>query len=212
MRRTQPECLILILTGFPGFDTVLEAMRNQVDEYLIKPAPVPTLLDLIEQKLEERTRGRTAAAKRIHEVLRENMFEITQRALRAMRSDIRLGALPLSDEQRIEHVPHAVEDLAAMLEAADSREIENLILRDAELQGARRYQQGYTIPLLAAYMRHLERSILDVVHDHLLTLDSAHFMFDLKRLNASLGVQLEHALNAYLDAEQQGGRQLAQQS
>ena len=60
MRRTQPNCLILILTGFPGFDTVLEAMHNQVDEYLIKPAPIPALLGLIEQKLTERAREKAS--------------------------------------------------------------------------------------------------------------------------------------------------------
>jgi ActR/RegA family two-component response regulator len=206
MRRTQPDCLVLILTGFPGFDTVLEAMHNQVDEYLVKPAPVPVLLDLIEQKLAKRRRDKAAAIKRIHEVLRENMFEIIQRALHTMRSDIHLGVLPISDEQRIEHAPHIVEYLAAMLEADDSYEIDKVILGDAELQGMRRYQQGYTIPLLASYMRHLEHAILDVVHDHLSALDPVFFMFDLKRLETSLGLQLEYTLKAYLDAEQEGGR------
>jgi ActR/RegA family two-component response regulator len=212
MRRTQPNCLILILTGFPGFDTVLEAMHNQVDEYLVKPAPVPALLGLLEQKLAERARDKAAPAKRIHEILRENMFEIVQRALRSMRSDLRLGALNLSDEQRIEFAPRTVENLASMLEAADATEIDREILRDADFQGRRRHQQGYTIPLLAAYMRHLERAILDVVHDYLHTLDPVHFMFDLKRLDASLGLQLEHTLRAFLDAEEQRRQQPAQRS
>ena len=57
MRRTQPNCLTLILTGYPGFETALEAIRNQVDDYLIKPADVPTLVSLIEKKLQQRTPG-----------------------------------------------------------------------------------------------------------------------------------------------------------
>jgi ActR/RegA family two-component response regulator len=210
MRRTQPNCLILILTGFPGFDTVLEAMHNQVDEYLIKPAPIPALLGLIEQKLAERVRDRAKPSKRIHEVLRENMFEIVQRALRGMNSDIRIGMLPISDEQRIEYASNIVENLAALLEAEDSTEIEQVILHDAELQGMRRYQHGYTLPLLAAYMRYLERAILDVIHDYLHSLDSDYFMFDLKRLHTSLGLQLEHMLIGYLDTEEKAGHRPSQ--
>jgi DNA-binding NtrC family response regulator len=41
MRRTQPNCVTLILTGFPGFETALQAIRSQVDDYLIKPASIP---------------------------------------------------------------------------------------------------------------------------------------------------------------------------
>src|ERR1700685_580494 len=34
MRRTQPNCINLILTGYPAFETALEAIRNQVDDCL----------------------------------------------------------------------------------------------------------------------------------------------------------------------------------
>jgi DNA-binding NtrC family response regulator len=54
MRSTQPMCMTLILTGFPGFENALEAIRNQVDDYLIKPVDVPTLVSLIEKKLKQR--------------------------------------------------------------------------------------------------------------------------------------------------------------
>ena len=43
MRRMQPKCVTLILTGYPGFDSALKALRNQVDDYLIKPADIPAL-------------------------------------------------------------------------------------------------------------------------------------------------------------------------
>jgi DNA-binding NtrC family response regulator len=54
MRSTQPKCVTLILTGYPGFEADLEALRNQVDDYLIKPVDVPTLVSLIEKKLKQR--------------------------------------------------------------------------------------------------------------------------------------------------------------
>jgi DNA-binding NtrC family response regulator len=54
MRRTQPNCVIVVLTGYPAFETALEALRNQVDDYLIKPVDAPTLVSLIEKKLKQR--------------------------------------------------------------------------------------------------------------------------------------------------------------
>jgi DNA-binding NtrC family response regulator len=65
MRSMQPNCVTLILTGFPGFESALEALRNQVDDYLIKPADVPTLVSLIQEKLQQRNSSRSAATKRL---------------------------------------------------------------------------------------------------------------------------------------------------
>jgi DNA-binding NtrC family response regulator len=52
MRSTRPKCVTLILTGYPGFETALEALRNHVDDYLTKPADIPTLVKLIAAKLQ----------------------------------------------------------------------------------------------------------------------------------------------------------------
>jgi DNA-binding NtrC family response regulator len=65
MRRMQPKCVILVLTGFPDFETVLEAIRNQVDDYVIKPAAIPALVSLINEKLQQRNPGLGAATIRI---------------------------------------------------------------------------------------------------------------------------------------------------
>ena len=40
MRRTQPEAVTIILTGYPAFETALEAIRSQVDDYAVKPANI----------------------------------------------------------------------------------------------------------------------------------------------------------------------------
>src|SRR5882757_4787173 len=45
MRRVQPEAATFILTGYPDFESALLAIRNQVDDYLTKPAEVNNLID-----------------------------------------------------------------------------------------------------------------------------------------------------------------------
>jgi ActR/RegA family two-component response regulator len=203
MRRTQPSCVTLILTGYPGFDSALEAIRAQVDDYLIKPTPIPTLIEAIEEKLRCPSLDPQAATKRISQVLRESTFEITQRALSAMKADPALGALPLADEQRIEFVPRILEDLAAMLEISERGHEPPEIVNSAKMRGFKQYRLGYTIPLLAAHTRFLEQAIYDVLHEQMRSLNLSYFMFDLKRLNASLGIQLEYTQLAFLNVEEQ---------
>jgi len=41
----------IILTGFPDFDTALQALRSQVDDYLTKPADVKKLLSVLNENL-----------------------------------------------------------------------------------------------------------------------------------------------------------------
>jgi YesN/AraC family two-component response regulator len=214
MRRTQPTCVTLIVTGYPGFDSALEAIRSQVDDYLIKPAAVPTLIKLIEQKLANPKSGRSVVAtKRISNILRESEFEITQRALKEMKSDSALGMLPLTDTQRIEFTPHTLGELAATLESPEAEQVQAVkaIIQGATVRGERRYQLGYTIPLLTAYVRILERVIYDVIHQQMLTLNLSYFMFDLKRLNDVLALQLEYTQMAFLEAERRMPRQSAEQ-
>lgn len=45
MREAQPECAIFILTGYPGFETAVEAIRTRVDDYLVKPVDIEVLID-----------------------------------------------------------------------------------------------------------------------------------------------------------------------
>ena len=60
MRRVHPLCVTIILTGYPALESAVEAVRQQLDDYLVKPADVDYLLTTIEKKLA--TRGTSAAS------------------------------------------------------------------------------------------------------------------------------------------------------
>src|SRR5438270_8318051 len=76
MRRTQPKCVNFILTGYPAFETALQAIRSQVDDYLVKPADVATLINNIKQKLAQPVQHRPLPRKQIAEILLENIDPI----------------------------------------------------------------------------------------------------------------------------------------
>lgn len=202
MRRTQPKCITLILTGYPGFESALDAIRRQVDDYLIKPTPIPELVKLIESKLKERTPPQFAKLKRVSDILRESSFEITKQFLTQMKSNPLLGSLSIADEDRVSETPRILEDLALVLDSKESEPLPPSVVRGAEERGRKRYVLGYTIPMLAIQIRLLERAIYNVVHQNLSRVNLSYFMFDLKRLDDTLGIQLEHSLTAYLEAQQ----------
>ncbi len=54
MRRTQPDCVNFILTGYPAFEAALRAIQSQVDDYLVKPTDVGALVAAMQHRLSHR--------------------------------------------------------------------------------------------------------------------------------------------------------------
>src|SRR6201985_1657593 len=99
MRRTQPEAVTMILTGYPAFETALEAIRQQVDDYIVKPANIPSLLSTIESKLATPPRQRQLPPpKRVAMVLQEHVERIEELWLSSVEQDHALSQLPLTGE------------------------------------------------------------------------------------------------------------------
>src|SRR6266481_3929912 len=58
MRRAHPNCVTVLLTGYPAFESALQAIHDEVDDYFVKPAELDSLISTIERKLLAR-RSRT---------------------------------------------------------------------------------------------------------------------------------------------------------
>src|SRR5581483_11682722 len=54
MRRAQPDCITIILTGYPAFESAVQAIRTHVDDYLVKPADIESLVQSLHEKLQTR--------------------------------------------------------------------------------------------------------------------------------------------------------------
>jgi ActR/RegA family two-component response regulator len=101
MRRTQPDCINFILTGYPAIEAALRAISSQVDEVLVKPMDAPKMMAAIEHRLRERKPTGAFQTKRLSNILHDKRDEICQRVLVAMKGDPELAALPLSDDERL---------------------------------------------------------------------------------------------------------------
>jgi DNA-binding NtrC family response regulator len=51
MREKQPGCITVILTGYPAFETAVDAIRHKVDDYVVKPVDVDVLVKSLRDKL-----------------------------------------------------------------------------------------------------------------------------------------------------------------
>jgi two-component system response regulator HydG len=54
IREVNPNCVTIILTGHPGFDSVVQGIRHGVDDYVTKPAAPESLVALLTERLAER--------------------------------------------------------------------------------------------------------------------------------------------------------------
>ena len=57
MRKAHPKCVAILLTGYPAFETAVQAIEDGVDGYLVKPADINSLVSTIERKLRTRQDG-----------------------------------------------------------------------------------------------------------------------------------------------------------
>src|SRR5512141_882839 len=55
MKNRYPQCVTIILTGYPGFESAVQAIRHQVDDYVVKPADIDLLIRTINQELSKQS-------------------------------------------------------------------------------------------------------------------------------------------------------------
>ena len=190
MRRTQPQCVTLILTGYPGFETALQAIRSQVDDYLVKPTQVEQLVETIERKLKERRPNHQPPVKRVNEILKEWHEGAVDRALQS------LSAHRKEPKKAIREGLQEV--FAALICFGDPAE-EQESFATGERYGTLRREQGSLIDDLFDEFRTLERAAYEIVQENLLAADVSNLVPDLRAFNDHVQNVLMHAVNAYLE-------------
>jgi DNA-binding response OmpR family regulator len=199
MRRTHPDCINFILTGFPAIEEALRFIQSQVDEVLVKPTNPANMVAAIEQRLRERKPSGIIQTRRLSNILRDKRDEICQRIIVKMKGNPELATLPLSDEERLDHIRITLTELVNELESTPPQEESSLPA--ASKTGEERHLQQYPIALLAVNARLLQGVIYEVIHENLLSINLSYLMPDLKRLNEILSLQAEEIVKKFLQAE-----------
>jgi ActR/RegA family two-component response regulator len=205
MRRVQPQAATFILTGYPDFDTALQAIRSQVDDYLLKPTDVPTLIQTIQSRLENRRHvPPDRPIKRVSDLMEESLSEITKDWLTLVKAHHELGAIRISDEDRIDHLPMLVDEMAKRVDKGSDITTERAKAA-AVAHGKERAMQGYSIPLVVIEMRLLQHVLSAVLQHNLIRMDLSTVIGDMMLVGESLQEQLEFSIRGF----QQGAREAA---
>ena len=193
MRHIQPRCVTVILTGYPAFDSALQALRQQVDDYLVKPAEVETLVRCLQEKFESGN-GRTSERKQLAALLRENSPAILDRVREALKNshDTTLRA---DDKARLGELPQILQSLAGALEGGRG-ELSSEQLTAAAGHGILRRAQGGFASAIVTDFEMLEENIYEVIESNFMSFGDGNVVSELKRMQQVLNSLLKAAIAA----------------
>lgn len=194
MRRTQPSAVTMILTGYPAFETALEAIRQQVDDYIVKPANIPALVNAIESKLRTPPQQRLLPPpKRVAMILREQMERIEELWIAAVERDSALSRVAANREQCLAYVGGVLQEVICAAQAYSGEEYIRQTVT-AGRSGLRRDAEQYSPRMILAEFCLLRRMIAQIVQENLLAVNLSYLVPDLARVNENLDEQAQAAL------------------
>ncbi|HEX5235001.1 MAG TPA: response regulator [Silvibacterium sp.] len=202
MRRTQPEAVTMILTGYPAFETALEAIRQQVDDYIVKPANIPALISTIENKLASPPQQRQfPPPKRVSMILQENAARIEELWLAAWTKDHILRHSAISGEQRLEHLRAVLNEVIHVFQTYTAEHLSELPRPVTSSIPERKF----TPNVMLAEFCVLRRVIAQVVQENLLAVNLSYVVPDLACVNESLDDQAQSALTRLTESTTANG-------
>jgi DNA-binding response OmpR family regulator len=205
MRRTQPDAVTFILTGYPAFETALEAIRQQVDDYLVKPADVEELVNNIRAKLNRASlspQGKITP-QRLPLLALENKDQIIQEWVKRVVRDGEIAAIRLTESERIDCLPPLLEDIITSAgKPSDST------VNAAADHGVIRARQGYTIPMLVREAKVLQDTIGNFAQQNLLAIEISHAIPDLIRIGGMIELALEGSITAFIEEKRKAPEEI----
>jgi DNA-binding response OmpR family regulator len=200
MRRTQPEGATFILTGYPAFETALEAIRQQVDDYFVKPADVRTLVERLQTRLTgPRSERRRIEPRRVADILELHQEAVVARWRAAAREDADVDANKLPDEELTDHLPAVLQEI---IRKTRMEELSPDAVCAAEEHGRIRFRQGCHLPSLVREARILHDAICQTVQEHLLAVDTSYVVQDIMAIGETIQAFLEETVRSFVQARE----------
>ena len=194
MRRIQPEAVTFILTGYPDFESALRAIRSQVDDYLTKPADVPSLVAALKKRLANRRPSRFVPTRRAPELLLDKLEEIIARWLAAVSKhpDLRI----LSSADQVNNIPVILSGICAqVLHGKD--ELDAGTYKSAIDHGYARFRHSSRAEFIVLETRLLQREIAQVLQDNLLAIDLSTLVPDAMKIADLITAAVQESIRSF---------------
>lgn len=193
MRHIQPNCTVFILTGYPAFETALQAIHSQVDDYLVKPVEIDSLVHALKGKL-EKPAGKSEA-KRISALLKENSTELAAGILAAIRRDAKSSSN--SSEELAGYLSGFLAAVSDFMEQQSDKPKPDA-LRSANQYGQWRARGGASAANIAKDFRAVEEAAYQLIQKNLTVTDLLPLISDLRRLGIGLNMLMEQSLQGFV--------------
>ena len=198
MRHSQPEALTLVLSGFPDVQKAMAAILLQADEVLSKPVQFKQLIELIRKRTQERKPVPKPAKESVAAILERDVAITIQQWLSRVQQFKELTALPLTDTERMAHLPEILKNIIGRLRGTRVIEAIASLSPAAAAHGRLRFQQGYSAPLIVQESRLLQVSIFETIQRNLATVDFSLVLPDIMLIADEVDAQLTQSIDSFL--------------
>ena len=198
MRHANPEAVTIVLSANPDMANAVAAILKQADEVIVKPVKAGSIVEVIRQRLAQGARPappRTVEA--VANILERETASIARAWLAQMESGGSLTTVPLTVEERSEHLPHALRDVIFRLRYPQPMGSTTLFSMAALQHGARRRRQGFRSPVLVEEARALQVALFQTIQNNVGRIDLSLLPSTLMAIADEVNAQLLQSLSGY---------------
>jgi CheY-like chemotaxis protein len=199
MRHKNPNAITLLFTGYPALKEAMNAILLQADEILVKPMPIPEMVALIRERLDNHVARRPANTERVASILERDAAVTIANWLSAVKTDDELSHIRLSDEQRTGHLPQLIRELVHRLRVPRSLGTKQAS-EGAVLHGKVRRSQGYSIPMIIEESRILQVSIFNTLQTNLSVVNFSLLLIDVMTIADEVDSQLKQTIVSFTES------------
>jgi len=203
MRHSQPGALTLVVSGFPDVQRSIASILLHTDEILLKPLDVEHVSKLLNKKAPD-ARASLKAKESVASILERDAPITMQRWLLRVEQVGELACLPLTSDERTDHLPEIIGNIATRLRKVRAIEAIATPSPAAVAHGQLRYQQGYTAPLMVQESRILQVCIFETIQRNLASVDFGLVLPDVMLIADEVDSQLAQSINSFLSMQQGG--------
>lgn len=196
MRRVQPNARAFIITGYPDFDSALRAIRNQVDDYFVKPADLLKLVTTLQQKIDEPKQTPYGPLKQISQMLQELSLDIVRQFTEQFRAHTNFQQMRLTEDELREHIESVLSELIHRVRTG-ATELSPETIAAAEKYGLARQEQGYSVAMLVSECNLVEHVISAALQNNLLRIEMSTLIRDIISIGEALNAYTEEAVRGF---------------
>jgi len=200
MRHSQPDCLTLLVSGYPDVKSAMDAILLEADDIIVKPFEAGKLAEMVHEKLLLRKPSVRTPKERVAAILQRCTSGIVENWLVRVKKNKELNQVSLTDKERTGYLPKLIEDLIVRLREPNTpgEESNSVCSAAAVAHGKMRRQQGYTPGMLVHDSRVLQVTLFEMLQSNLSALDFSLLLPDVMTIADEVDSQLTQAMDGYM--------------